>query len=990
VATQRLEIETRPGSVDALAVRTRERLESWLGLHPACVRTRKVYHLDLGLSDAEAAQVLECLTDPIAEVGALGMLPDAAPGEDPPWTLWVGYLPGVTDGVGQSVARAARDRLGRPLEGRAASSVLYLFRGLDRAQLELAAREVLHNPLVQRIRIERAPRELDAALPSAGSAARTRVETVPLRGADDARLLEISREGLLALSLEEMQAVRAHFVGRGRDPTDGELEVLAQTWSEHCKHKIFASPIEYTDPEGVTTLIERGLFRTHVRGATEEVARARQAAGMDPPGEPFLVSVFHDNAGVVRFTERDHLVYKVETHNSPSALDPYGGAMTGIVGVNRDSFGTGLGADLLTNVWGYCLGDPDRRGTLPPGLMHPRRIRSGVHEGVVDGGNQSGIPYSRGFERFDERYVGKPLVYCGTVAAMPVESAGRPTHEKPVAPGDRIVMVGGRIGKDGIHGATFSSVHLDESSPPQAVQIGDPLTQKMMFDLLAEARDAGLYSGITDNGAGGLSSSVGEMAQATGGARIDLEHAPLKYPGLSPWEILVSEAQERMTLAVPPSRLEAFLALAAGREVEATVLGELTDSGHFEVFFGDALLVDLPLEFLHGGVPLPRRRARWSPPAAPPPDPGALADLGRADEIGPRLLALLARPGLASHADLARRYDHEVKGLSVIKPLVGIRGDVPSTATVMRVRHGRHEGVVLAEGIHPFYGDLDTDAMARAAVDEGVRRVLCAGARLDRIAALDNFCWPDPIQSPDTPDGEHKLAQLVRCCEGLHAACVAYGVPLISGKDSMKNDARLGGIKISIPPTLLVSVIGQTEDVRRAIGLEPRRTGDLLFLLGSTRDELGGSELARQLGVRPTTVPRTDVRAGAAALRAFAAARDAGLVRSAHVCGSGGLAVALAHLVLASGRGVDADLHAVGPDLAPGVAAFSESTGRIVIGCRPEDAAPLESALARHGCARIGTVVEGGSLRLFSGARMLTELPEPRLRAAFAGDPHAG
>ncbi|MBL8969437.1 MAG: hypothetical protein JNK56_02595, partial [Myxococcales bacterium] len=565
----RLEIATKPGLTDALATATAAQLAAVLGRTPV-LRTRKLYHLDLALDAArgEPAQVLAALVDPVCEQGAVGALPDPAGA----LRLCVGLRPGVTDAVGRSVQRAAEDRLGRVLPGQVYTSTLYVFEGLTPAELERAGRE-LHNPLIQRVRLEGSPPGADALeVPRAGTHAVPHVARVPLRAADDPTLEQISRAGMLALSLAEMAAIRDHFAAAGRDPTDAELECLAQTWSEHCKHKIFAAPITYTDPQGVTREIGRGLFREYIRGATEAVAAARLQAGLDPAGEPYLVSVFHDNAGVVRFTGEDHLVYKVETHNSPSALDPYGGAMTGIVGVNRDSLATGLGAELLTNVWGYCLGAPDHADPLPPGLMHPRRIREGVHHGVIDGGNQSGIPYSRGFELFDARYAGKPLVYCGTVAVMPARSAGRPTHEKRAAVGDLVVMLGGRIGKDGIHGATFSSVELDESSPVQAVQIGDPITQKMMADLLHEARELGLYSSITDNGAGGLSSSVGEMAGATGGARIDLARAPLKYPGLAPWEILISEAQERMTLAVPPAHIDAFLALARRREVEASVL----------------------------------------------------------------------------------------------------------------------------------------------------------------------------------------------------------------------------------------------------------------------------------------------------------------------------------------------------------------------------------------------------------------------------------
>lgn len=1003
----RLEIEARPGLGDPLAEATRRRLDTWLGLRPRALRTRKVYHLDLDLDAASAARVLEALVDPIAERGALGMLEDPrdpSGSDEPAWALSVALLPGVTDAVGRTVARAASDCLGRPLEGQAYSSTLYLFWGLEREAIERAAKQLLYNPLIERMKLEPTPRSLDLEIPRAGGrdgadgTHGAQVRTVALRELDDAQLEAISRDGMLALTRAEMRAIQAHFVALGRDPTDAELECLAQTWSEHCKHKIFASPIHYVDPDGREHLLERGLFRGYVRGATEAVAKQRLDVGLDQPGREFLVSVFHDNAGVVRFTDADHLVYKVETHNSPSALDPYGGAMTGIVGVNRDSFGTGLGADLLTNVWGYCFGDPRGDPTdlsgLPTGLMHPRRIRDGVHHGVIDGGNQSGIPYARGFELFDPRYGGKPLVYCGTVAAMPVfvpgpEGSPRPTHEKPIAVGDKIVMVGGRIGKDGIHGATFSSVELDEKSPAQAVQIGDPITQKMMWDFLTEARDRGLFSGMTDNGAGGLSSSVGELATKTGGACIDLAAAPLKYPGLEPWEILISEAQERMTVAVPPRELDAFLELAKRREVEASVLGEFREDGRLVVTHGSTSVCDLELEFLHEGVPLPVLEAKFSPGPSTIDMPAARSRLATLD-VDATILALLERPNLAANDDRARHYDHEVKGLSVIKPLVGVRGDVPSTATVMRVRHGRSEGVVLGEGIHPWYADIDTDAMARACIDEGVRRVLCAGARLDRIAALDNFCWPDPIESTKTPDGRHKLAQLVRCCEGLYAACVAYGVPLISGKDSMKNDAFLGGIKISIPPTLLVSVIGQLDDVARAASLEPRAVGERVYVLGPTALELGGSELGRLLAeqgeVLPgTDVPRTDLAASWARYQAFVQQRDAGHIRSAHVCGRGGLAIALAHMLLASELGLALELDAVArpAGLSASAALLSESTGRIVLCCNDADAPALEHALGPHGLVALGRVTDAAVLTARLGGDVVLSLSLAQLRARF-------
>ncbi len=947
VPVHRIEIETRADHVDPVASQTKQRLREWLGLEADAVRTRKVFLLDADIDAATADRIRASLTDSVAEVSALGALADRVEGEAATTWLEVGFAPGVTDAVARSVMMAIDDVLDAPLQGEVYSATLYLFRGLRVEEVRRAADELLHNPLIQRAKLGEAPRQPVTQPPSVGDDDAPQVALVPLRSMGDDELVALSQSGMLALSLAEMKAIQSFFVEEQREPTDAELECLAQTWSEHCKHKIFASPIHYVDPSGSARTIERGLFRQFIRGATEKIAADRIEAGVDPAQHPFLVSVFHDNAGVVRFTERDHLVYKVETHNSPSALDPYGGAMTGIVGVNRDSFGTGRGADLLTNVWGYCFGDPRYSGRLPRGLMHPRRIRDGVHAGVIDGGNHSGIPYARGFEIFDDRYAGKPLVYCGTVAAMPVERAGRPTHEKYISVGDAIVMVGGRIGKDGIHGATFSSVQLDETSPVQAVQIGDPLIQRMTFDFLAEACDRGLYNGLTDNGAGGLSSSVGELAQATNGARIDLSKAPLKYPGLMPWEVLVSEAQERMTISVPQEHLTEFMALAKRREVEASVLGEFTDSGLFEVRWGQTLVAKLPLTLLHEGVPLPTLKAIWSPPS-----PTTRGDASAArPSLRDALLKMSARPGMSTDIDRCRSYDHEVKGLSVVKPLTGRFQDVPSGATVLRVRHHHDEGVVLAEGIHPAYSDGDTLAMAHACVDEGVRRVLCAGARIDRLAALDNFCWPDPIESSKTPDGAHKLAQLVRCCEGLFDACVSYGVPLISGKDSMKNDAFLDGVKISIPPTLLVSVIGQVVDVAKIPAPYFSGTQGVLYVLGADRGELGHSEYERMLGVSLGDAPKTDLSANAKRYAAFAELVQQGMIPSATAIGRGGLLFAAAAQTLAS----DGDLRLEVEDGADATSwCFSESTGRILIIVTPDQASVVEQVLAPHGLLRVG------------------------------------
>jgi phosphoribosylformylglycinamidine synthase len=995
----RIEIAKRAGFRDPLGDQVADRIRGFLGLEVDRVRTRDVYRIEADLRDGEAERILHEFTDPVSQVGALGRVEDGAFDV----AVSVGYKPGVTDPVGKSALVAVRDTLGRDLEADAAvyTSTLYLFEGLDRDGVERAALELLGNPLIQEVSIRtRAEWEAsppDLSVPRVEAHPRPDVARIDLSG-DDRDLERISDEGLLALTLREMRAIRDHFraaaesperarYGLGGSPTDAELECLAQTWSEHCKHKIFNASITYHEPGREPDAIP-SLFKRYIRGATEEI----DAAVREREGRSWLVSVFHDNAGVVTFDERMHLVFKVETHNSPSALDPYGGAITGIVGVNRDPFGTGLGSDLLSNVWGYCFASPFWEGDLPKGLLHPRRVRDGVHHGVIDGGNQSGIPYGRGWEIFDSRYVGKPLVFCGTVGALPVTVTGRPGEAKAAKPGDLIVMTGGRIGADGIHGATFSSAALDESAPVQAVQIGDPITQKRMFDFLLVARDEGLYDSITDNGAGGLSSSVGEMAEGPGGARLDLGKAPLKYAGLAPWEILVSEAQERMTLAVPEDKIDRFLELAEKLEVEATVLGEFTDDGLFHVTYGDETVACLSMEFLHEGDPDLELTARWEPPTFDEPEGPA------PDDLGSVLVEMLSRLNLCSGEAKTRHYDHEVKGLTAVRPLVGAAGDVPAEATVFLGHHGSRRGYVLSEAVNPFYSDIDTEAMARAVVDEAVRRQLCAGARLDRIAVLDNFCWPDPVRSERTPDGEYKLAQLVRACRGLYEAVRDYGTPLISGKDSMKNDSTMGGIKISVPPTLLVSAIGQIDDVAGALTLAPEQAGDAVFLLGTTRDETGGSEYLRYRGERDglsaelggpqpyvgNKVPRIDTAETLPLYRALEGAIHDGLARSASTPSRGGLALALARSAMAGELGLDVDLDAC-PDLAelpPDVALFSESGGRFVVTAEKSRAGELEARFAGLPMTRIGSTTAEPHLRIKVGG-IAIDLEVGGMKAAF-------
>ncbi|MEB3220621.1 MAG: AIR synthase-related protein, partial [Candidatus Sericytochromatia bacterium] len=573
-----LRVQPRPELGSGLDGRLRDRIREATGLAVEAVRVHKLYEVVGAVAPGVARWVGEALlADPVAEAVEAG-LPSAPSGG---WSVQVGYRPGVTDNEGRTaedlLACAARaGRVAVPGEVAIHASRLYELDGpLDEAAVRRIATEVLGNPLVQRFAVAApgtalAPGWWREPVGAATPAEPVRTHVLP---DDDAALAAFSREAVLALTAEELQAVRRHFArpevlaaraagGLPALPTDVELEAIAQTWSEHCKHKIFNDSIRLETPDGVRVL-DAGLFKAHIRAATEQVATERD----------WLVSVFEDNAGVIRFVPGHHLVFKVETHNAPSALEPYGGALTGIVGVNRDPAATGLGARLIFNTDVFCFAPPDTPPPYPPGVLPPRRIFEGVRRGVEDGGNQSGVPTVNGALFFDPRFLGRPLVFCGTGALMDETVAGRPGHEKAIEPGDLVVMAGGRVGLDGIHGATFSSDAVGAEAPAGVVQIGDPITQKKLLDMLAEAREQGLFRAITDNGAGGLSSSVGELARLCGGASLALDRVPLKYPGLAPWQVLVSESQERMTLAVPPEHWPALQALAARRDVEVAAIG---------------------------------------------------------------------------------------------------------------------------------------------------------------------------------------------------------------------------------------------------------------------------------------------------------------------------------------------------------------------------------------------------------------------------------
>jgi phosphoribosylformylglycinamidine synthase len=968
----RIEIALKDTVRDARGERVRNEIQHFLHIPLTRVRSLDIYTVDADLSPEELTKAAAGpFSDPVIQEYAIDS--PAAHGFD--YVIEVGFRPGVTDNVGRTAREAIEYIIGRPFQpGEGVyTSVQYLFSGtLSRAEIEKIATELLCNTLIQRYQV------LDAATFAVQGGVHAAVPKVAVGTHDPAtvkeidinvsadELMRISREGVLALTLVEMQIIQAHYLdadvvaarekmGLPARPTDVELEALAQTWSEHCKHKIFSGNVEYIDETGRREEI-RSLFKTFIQGTT---AKVREQLGAND----YCLSVFKDNAGVIKFNDEQSLVFKVETHNSPSALDPYGGALTGIVGVNRDPFGTGMGSRLIFNTDVFCFASPFFAKPLPKRLLHPRRIYEGVVEGVEHGGNKSGIPTVNGSLVFDDRFAGKPLVFCGTAGIMPATINGRPSHEKKINPGDLIVMTGGRIGKDGIHGATFSSEELNESSPVSAVQIGDPITQKKMTDFLLRARDRGLYNFITDNGAGGLSSSIGEMSGECNGCRLDLAKAPLKYPGLAPWEILISEAQERMSLAVDPAKIDEFLALAGKMGVEATVLGEFTDNGYFHIMYGERTVAYLPLSFLHGGLPPMELRGVWQPPHHTVPVPQLKEDYTA------ELFSLLKALNICSKESVVRRYDHEVQGGSVVKPFTGATNDGPSDAAVVRPILDSFEGVVVGHGICPRFSDIDTYHMTANAIDEALRNYVAVGGSLDLVAGLDNFCWCDPVQSEKTPDGEYKMAQLVRSNKALYDYCVAFGIPLISGKDSMKNDFYDGTTKISIPPTLLFSVIGKIDDARTAVTMDVKRPGDAVYLLGATGDELGGSEYYALHGAIGNAVPKVAADEALSRYRSYHSAVCAGLVASCHDLSDGGLAVAAAESAFAGGLGMTIDLRVV-PCAAPAkelraeVLLFSESASRLLVTVHQSRTAAFEQAMAGTCFARIGTVTAEPFLRI--------------------------
>jgi phosphoribosylformylglycinamidine synthase subunit PurSL len=915
------------------------------------VRTARSFLVEGDLSRERIEGIAgSLLTDPIVERTVIRQLPSTATESETGQLLTVLFKAGVTDNVAESVKSVLVD-LGHPVTNVRTGKKFWFNPEAQAEDVALVGRKVLSNDAIQYV--VNGPLALRTL--ALGQPYTLALATTPICELNDAGLAALSKTGQLYLSLTEMQTIQAWFRGQGREPTDIELETIAQTWSEHCSHKTLGGRVHYTDPDRdiqFTSMLKETIF-----AATKSI---RAQLGPDD----WCVSVFKDNAGVIKFDDEQHVCFKVETHNHPSALDPYGGANTGLGGVIRDPLGTGLGAKPICNTDVFCFAPPDTpHASLPPGVLHPKAVMKGVVSGVRDYGNRMGIPTVNGAIYFDERYLGNPLVYCGNVAMIPVDKV-----EKSVVAGDYIVALGGRTGRDGIHGATFSSAELtdeSESLSGGAVQIGNAITEKMLMDVLLAARDLGLYRAVTDCGAGGFSSAVGEMG-AESGAVVWLEKAPLKYAGLTYTEIWISEAQERMVLAVAPAQWEQFRSLCAAEGVEATVIGEFTDTGRLVLTYAGTTVGDLPMSLLHDGRPPVVREATYTPPAVTPfavPTEGSFTD---------DLMQILGSLNVCSKEWVIRQYDHEVQAGSVVKPLVGVQGDGPSDAAVVRPNLRSWKGLAISNGMNPRLGDLDPYWMAASAIDEAVRNCIAVGADPDRIAILDNFCWGNT-------DRAETLGSLTRAALACYDVAIAFGTPFISGKDSLNNEFSYEENKVkrtvAIPSSLLISALGIVPDVRKACTMDLKEAGNTLYLVGVTRPELGGSHLGLVRGLTGGDVPKVDLQLAPRLFRGMHQVIGTGAVVACHDLSEGGLAVALAEMSFAGELGVTVKLSANAYLPAdPAVALFSESNTRWVIEVRAGRESAVEAAFEGLPLTRLGSVMAGRRIDIdaASGTRVIS------------------
>jgi len=889
-----------------------------------------VYYLDSDISQEEAHTIArQLLCDTVVEQYRIGA----------PTGFEILYNPGVTDPRTASIIKAVSD-LGLHIDT-ARTGIHYLFHGhVNMAHLQDCAAQFLYNPLIQHIRHAR-------EAPVAPSAQTMRVHTIDLCG----DLMGISKDMGLSLAENEMKSIKEYFDGQKRVPTDVELETIAQTWSEHCRHKTFLGNIDFSG------LRIENLLKDTIMKVTNEL------------NHELCLSVFHDNSGVIAFDDEYGVCFKVETHNHPSALEPYGGAATGIGGVIRDILGTGLGAKPIVNTDVFCFGLPDQDlRSIPEGILHPTTVIKGVIRGVRDYGNRMGIPTASGAIYFDQAFLYNPLVFCGCVGLI-----RRDRIEKEAMFGDAIILVGGETGRDGIHGVTFASTELSEESEKSCVQIGNPIMEKRVLDCLLRVSDRDLLHAVTDCGGGGLSSAVGEMGRHTG-VRVDLEKVPLKYQGLTPREIWISESQERMIMAVSPSCVDEVLHEFQHEGVPATVIGSFTDDHQLRLYYNDENVCTLDMAFLHDGLPMPFKKARCKK------RPQLNNAIPKPIEFNSLILHMVGNMNSCSREWVIREYDHEVQGGSTIKPLVGKKGVGPQDAIVIRPRLDRNRGIALSCGINPNFGRNDAYNMALSVVDEALRNIVCVGGDIKKAALLDNFCF-------SSPEREEVLGDIVMSARGCYDAAKAFKTPFISGKDSLYNEwSDSSGHVHLIPPTLLISAIGIIEDVTDCVTMDLKSPESAIYMIGETGNELGGSEYFRMLGIEGGEVPGIDVDRAPLIMHRLNDAIRKHMILSCHDLSEGGLGLSIAEMAMSGETGAVIDLEHVSYSTSQrrfDFILFSESNTRFLVEVAQDHTSVLEELFADLPCVKIGHTTSDLTLVIKAGTRQLASLPIDAISARW-------
>ena len=986
----KLEIGLKKNLFDSEGNSVKEKAKRYFDIEIDKIRVIKTLLLDVNLNKSQLAKIQnELFTNPVTEISSYKTLniPFA-------WTILLFFRAGVKDNAGGTAKEAIEDILNIKFKkGEAVyTSKRYCIEAenLKIGDVDKIASELLANDIIQISQIfnkkEWEKNKAKIFIPKVKISHKPTVDLIEIK--TDEALQKISDEKNLALNPNDIPVIRKYFLDKNvikkrkkvglTLPTDIEIEYISQARSDHCNHNTFGGLFYYEDLK--KTVKENNLFEKYIKNPTLELKKKKN----------WVKSVLWDNAGVAKFDEKHNYTITGETHNSPSNMEAYGGAITGIVGVYRDPLGTGLSSKLVMGSYGYCVGDINYNGDLKPPL-HPRRLLDGIIEGVKDGGNKSGVPTTFGQVIFENGYMGKALVFVIAIGIMPSKIKGELSFNKKTESGDLIIMSGGRVGKDGIHGVTASSETLSKNTPAGHVQIGDPYTQKKMHDFILEARDKGLISFITDNGGGGLSSSVGESSMIAGGSIIAIDKVPLKYDGLNPWEIWISESQERMTIGIKEKNLDEFMHLSKKHSVESTVIGSYTNSGFIHIKYKNETIAYIDIDLLSKKFPQWEFEAKWMSPKS-----RALIEpvFSVPKNYNKLLCDILSMPNIASKRWISKQYDHEVQGGSVIKPIVGENRDMPSDASVIRPILNSKKGLAFASALLPFYSKIDAYHMTTCTIDEAVRRLISVGGSLKHIGGIDNFCWPS-IQYDEikNPDGKFKAAQLVRSARALKDAIFEYGIPLLSGKDSMYADGHLFGKygetqKISALETLQFSAVALIDNIEKCISMDIKDENDLIYIVGLTKDECGGSAYYDFFGYTGLNVPKVDFKTSVKTYKKISSAIQKKVIKSCHGIYYGGLATHLALISMGGNLGIEVDISKVPKEKSLqriDKILFSESVGRFLVTVAPKNKKVFEKILSKTDFAQIGSVKKRGENFLIRDSKKasIISIPIKSLKNSF-------